>query len=105
MSLLGALNLKSDFLVCKLLSRLLEISASWNEIVLRPVSLLTFGMTTSVSGIEIEKKSPKAVEVLKKGCQAFGTVVAKSLGLKEAFHYPITSMPLSVASPDRVLRQ
>ena len=45
------------------------------------------------------------MEVLKEDCQAFGTIVAKSLSLKEAFCYPITSISLSVASPDGVLRQ
>ena len=57
------------------------------------------------TGVKIKKKAPKAVEVLKEDCQAFGTIVAKSLSLKEAFRYPITSIPLSVAFPDGVLRQ
>ena len=47
-SLLDAVNLKNDFSVCKLLGRLLEIFAPWNEKVLRPVSVLTFEMTTSL---------------------------------------------------------
>ena len=46
MSLLDALNLRSDVSVCKLLGRLLNTFAPWNEKVLRPVSVLTFGITT-----------------------------------------------------------
>ena len=42
MSLLDALN---DFSICKLLGRILKIFAPWNEKVLRPVSVLTFGIT------------------------------------------------------------
>ena len=57
------------------------------------------------TGIKKKKKTPKAVEVLKEDCQAFGTIVSKSLTLEEAFQYPITSVPLSVASPDGHLRQ
>ena len=46
MSLMGALNLKSDVSICKSLGRLLKIFDTWNEKVLRPVSVLTHGMTT-----------------------------------------------------------
>ena len=48
MSLQVALNRKNDFSVCKLLGRLLKIFAPWNEKVLRPVSVLTFGIITFV---------------------------------------------------------
>ena len=51
------------------------------------------------------KPSLKAVTILKEHCQAFGVIVPKSLSLSEAFQYPITSLPLSIANPDGELRQ
>ena len=44
------------------------------------------------TGIKKKKKTPKAVEVLKRDCQAFRTTVSKSLTLEEDFQYPITSV-------------
>ena len=56
-------------------------------------------------GIKKKVKTKKAVEVLKEDCQAFGTIIAKSYSLREAFGYPITSYPLSVADLEGSLRQ
>ena len=51
------------------------------------------------------KRSRKAEDILKEDCQAFGTIIAKALTLDEAFQYPITSVPLSIATLDGDLRQ
>ena len=37
--------------------------------------------------------------------QEFGVIAAKPTDLHEAFSYPITSLPLSIASPDSNLHQ
>ena len=57
------------------------------------------------TGIVKEKKTKKAVDVMKEDRQAFGILIAKSVSLEEAFKFPITSVPLAVANPDRTLRQ
>ena len=57
------------------------------------------------TGIKKVKPSPKAVTILKEDCQAFGVIISKSLSLSEAFQHPITSLPLSIATPDGELRQ
>ena len=57
------------------------------------------------TGIKKIKKSRKAEDVLKEDCQAFGTIIAKALTIEEAFHYPITSIPLSIATLEGDLRQ
>ena len=57
------------------------------------------------TGIQVPKKTPKAVEVLKEDCQAFGIVISRALSREEGFKYPITSVPLSVATPDGDFRQ
>ena len=51
------------------------------------------------------KRNHQAKDILKEDCQAFGTIIAKTLILYEAFQYPITSVPLSIAPLDRELRQ
>ena len=58
-----------------------------------------------LTGINKKPKEEKAVEILKEDCQAFGTMAAKTLSLREAFGYPITSDPLQVADLDGSLRQ
>ena len=58
-----------------------------------------------LTGIQKKPKTKKAIEVLKEDCQAFGTIIAKAYTLKEAFGYPITSYPLSVADLEGSLRQ
>ena len=56
-------------------------------------------------GISKKKKKLKAVEILKEDKQAFGLMVAKSVTMEEAFKYPITSVPLSIATTECTLRQ
>ena len=58
-----------------------------------------------VTGIQKKPKTKKAVEILKEDCQAFETIIAKSYSTEEAFGYPITSYPLSVADLEGSLRQ
>lgn len=57
------------------------------------------------TGIKKEKATPKATTVLKEDCQAFGLIISKSISNLEAFSHCITSIPLSVATPDGELRQ
>ena len=57
------------------------------------------------TGIEKRKKTPRAMSLLKEDRQAFGLIIAKAISLEEAFEYPITSVPLSLATPDATLRQ
>ena len=56
-------------------------------------------------GIVKEKKTLQAVSIIKEDRQAFGMIIAKATSLGEAFQYPITSVPLSLATPDATLRQ
>ena len=51
------------------------------------------------------KRSHQAEDTLKEDCQFFGPIVIKALTLDEAFQYPITSVPLSIATIDGGLRQ
>ena len=57
------------------------------------------------TGIKKMKRSRKAEDILNKDCQIFGAIIAKALTLNEAFQYPITSVPLSIATLDGDLRQ
>ena len=57
------------------------------------------------TGIEKPKKTPKAVSILKEDRQAFGLLVGKAASMVEAFSFPITTIPLSLATPDGALRQ
>ena len=66
---------------------------------------IVFSKNKLMTGIEKKVKTKKAVEILKEDCQAFGTIAAKALSLREAFTYPITSYPLNVADLDGHLRQ
>ena len=50
------------------------------------------------------KKTPRKISVLKEDAQSFELLVEEA-GLEEAFSYPITSLPLSIAHPDGTLRQ
>ena len=49
------------------------------------------------NGLEKKKKKPKEVTLLQEDCQAFGILVSKAHSLDEAFQYPLTSVPLSIA--------
>ena len=58
------------------------------------------------NGLEKKKKATsKEVSLVKEDRQAFGIIVAKSVSLEDAFQYPITTVPLAVATPDAKLRQ
>ena len=51
------------------------------------------------------KKTNKVTDILNEDLQPFGLIVAKSVSMEEAFAYPITYVPLSIAEPDSKLRQ
>ena len=57
------------------------------------------------NGVEKKKPIPKAVTLLKEDRQAFGLIIGKSVSLQEAFKYPITTVPLAVATTESTLRQ
>ena len=52
-----------------------------------------------------KKETPKAINVLKEDKQAFGMLVGKTTCLEDALSYPLTTVPLALASPDGDLRQ
>ena len=52
------------------------------------------------TGLKVQKKTCSAVSVLKEDRQAFGVLVGKAATLEEAFTFPITSIPLSLATPE-----
>ena len=52
------------------------------------------------TGLAKEVKKPKSVSVLKEDRQAFGTMLSQSINLEEALRYPLTLVPLSIATPD-----
>ena len=47
----------------------------------------------------------KILSTLQEDYQAFGLIVDKAISLEEAFSFNITTVPLSIATPDRKLRQ
>ena len=57
------------------------------------------------TGLQKPKKVEKAVNVLKEEKQAFGLLVGKSTTAEEAHSFPLTSVPLALASPEGTLRQ
>lgn len=57
------------------------------------------------TGIVKEKRTPHAVSIIKEDRQAFGITIAKATSLEEAFQYPVTSVSLSIATPDATLCQ
>ena len=56
------------------------------------------------TGLKKKKNIPKAVTIIKEDRQAFGLLLSKEMDLSEAFQYPITSVSLSIATPDSQLR-
>ena len=54
---------------------------------------------------EDKRKTPKAISVLKEDRQALGLFVAKYTDKKNAFTYPLTTYPLSIADPRGKLYQ
>ena len=57
------------------------------------------------TGLTKKKETPKAINVLKEDKQAFGMLVGKTTSLEDALSYPLTTVPLALASPDGDLRQ
>ena len=57
------------------------------------------------TGMERAKKIPKAISILKEDRQAFGSLVGKATSPRDAHSYPLTTVPLALASPDSDLRQ
>lgn len=57
------------------------------------------------TGIKKTKKTPRVMSILKEDTQAFGVLCAKAVSLKEAFTFPITSIPFSLGYPEGSLRQ
>ena len=58
------------------------------------------------TGIKKKKKTtPAAMTVLKEDFQAFGFTISKAINIEEAFSYPITSVPFSIATRGGKLRQ
>ena len=57
------------------------------------------------TGSEKKKKVLKCLSILKEDCQAFGLLVDKTEKLAEALKYPITPVPLAVATPELTLYQ
>ena len=54
---------------------------------------------------KIKTTRDKITTALKEDCQAFGLIVDKAVSLKDPFRFPITLVPLPIASPDSKLRQ
>ena len=56
------------------------------------------------TGLSKQAKQPRKVSVLKEDRQAFGDLLSKSIDIKEAMQYPLTSVPLAIATPEGTLR-
>ena len=57
------------------------------------------------TGSEKKKDVLKSLSALKEDCQAFSLLLNKTEKLAEAFKYPISFVPLAVASPELMLYQ
>jgi hypothetical protein len=57
------------------------------------------------TGMEKTKKDPKAMNILKEDRQAFGVLVGKATSPEDAHSYPLTTVPLALATPEMDLRQ
>ena len=49
------------------------------------------------TGLQKQKKAKWDISLLQGDCQAFGMLVVKATSLEEAFQYPLTTIPLSIA--------
>ena len=56
------------------------------------------------TGIAKPLKKVKPIEVLKEDVQGFGVIAEQKVSLEEAFQYPITTLPLSIAESRYYLR-
>ena len=52
------------------------------------------------TGLKEKKQMPKVINILKEDKQAFGAPVGKTTSLLKAHSYPMTSVPVALASPD-----
>ena len=57
------------------------------------------------TGMKKKKKETNEVSLLKEDRQAFGLLISKVETLEEAFKYPLTTVPLSIADTSTSLRQ
>ena len=58
------------------------------------------------TGVIKKKTTPKAfLTLMKEDRQAFGLIISKAVSINEAFMYPITSVPLALATTENGLRQ
>ena len=57
------------------------------------------------TSLKKKKQKPKVINVLKEDKQAFGLLVGKTTSLLEDHSYPMTSIPLTLTSPNGDLRQ
>ena len=53
----------------------------------------------------MEKKEADALSILKEDHHAFGLLLAKAVSTEEAFQFPVTTLALSLATPEGKLRQ
>ena len=53
------------------------------------------------TGVIKKKTTPKALTLMKEDRQAFGLIISKAVSINEAFMYPITSVPLALATTDK----
>ena len=56
------------------------------------------------TGLSKQAEQPRKVSVLKEDRQAFGDLLSKSIDIEEAMQYPLTSVPLAIATPEGTLR-
>ena len=61
--------------------------------------------TKLLTGIIKKKSTPKAMAIMKEDRQAFGLIISKAISLEDAFIYPITSVPLALATTENGLKQ
>ena len=56
------------------------------------------------TGLSKQAKQPRKVSVLKEDRQAFGDLLSKSIDIEEVMQYPLTSVPLAIATPEGTFR-
>ena len=50
--------------------------------------------------VELKDENPKVLDILIEEKRAFGVMVSKCASKEEAFSFPMTSLPLSIANPN-----
>ena len=66
--------------------------------------LIQLKKTNLDTGIKRKPRANKA-SAIKEDRQAFGIVLSENIDLEEALQYPLKTFPLSLATPERKLRQ